>query len=69
MHLLISIYLFLFPFFSIAPESNLFPSGVDYSDFTASPELSTGGNGFELIGQEIPSPGASNTAPPDLFDE
>lgn len=68
MHLLNFIYLFLFPFLSVAPEPNLFPSVVDYSDFTASPGLSTGGNGFESIKLKIPSTGAGNTAPPDLVE-
>lgn len=66
MHLLNFIYLFLFPFLSVAPEPSLFPSGVDSSDFTASPGLSNEGNGFEPIKLEILSPVAGNTAPPGL---
>lgn len=69
MHLPNFIYLFLFPFLSVAPEPYLFPSGVDYSDFTASPGIATGGNGFESIKLEIPSPVTGNTAPPDLVEE
>lgn len=62
------IYLFLFPFLSIAPVPSLFSSGVDYSDFTASPGLSTGADEFEPIKLEIPSPVAGNTAPPDIVE-
>lgn len=75
MYLLYFIYLFLFPFFSVAYEPagqsphdltiDLFPSGVD---FPASPGTSSGGNEFESIQHEIQSPNAGNTAPSDLVE-
>lgn len=79
MYLLYFIYLFLFPFFSVAYEPagqsphdltiDLFPSGVDYSaNFPASPGTSSGGNEFESIQHEIQSPNAGNTAPSDLVE-
>lgn len=79
MYLLYFIYLFLFPFFSVAYEPagqsphdltiDLFPSRVDYSaNFPASPGTSSGGNEFESIQHEIQSPNAGNTAPSDLVE-